>query len=108
MADFEIKQNDLLPEITATLLEPDDSPLDLTGATVRFVMRHTSMANVAKVAAAATVVSPTAGTVKYIWTGTDTDTAGDYLAEWEVTYPAGTLSVPNTGYILVRIHPELA
>lgn len=106
MADFDIGKGDLLPVIEGTLLE-DGSPVNLTGATVLFRMVNAS--GVVKVAAAATVVGVLTGDVEYGWAGTDTDTAGTYQAEWEVTFTGvKPLTFPNKKpKISIVVHPTL-
>ena len=82
------------PSLTGTLTV-DGVAFDLTGSTVKLKMRAVGSATL-KVDAAATVVSAPAGTVRYDWVSADLDTAGDYLAWWEVTVPGGK----------VQDHPE--
>lgn len=60
---------------------------DLTGHTVKLKMRALRSSTL-KVDAAATVVTPAAGTVRYDWGASDLDTAGLYLAWFEVTETA--------------------
>ena len=92
--------------IQATLTDGAGAVVDLTSATVRFLMRAKN-ATSAKVAAAATIVNAAGGVVKYTWTGTDTDTAGRYLAEFEVTIGGKKQSFPNDRYIDVVVLKDL-
>lgn len=84
------------PSITDTLTI-DGVPFDLTGSAVAFKMRAVGSATL-KVNAAAAIVTPTAGAVRYDWQAADLDTAGDYLGWWSVTLPGGN----------VQDHPEFA
>jgi hypothetical protein len=77
------------PSLSDTL-KVDNVAFDLTGSTVKFKMRLESSATL-KVDTAATIVAPTAGTVRYDWAAIDVDTGGDYLGWWEVTLPGGKL-----------------
>ena len=113
MSDFFLKRNDLLPVLAATL-EDADGAIDLAGATVKLLMRDRALGTV-KVNAAATVVQVGDGTdgskgkVSYTWAGTNTDTAGTYDAEWQITFSTGkTLTVPNDVYDSVVIVADLA
>jgi hypothetical protein len=92
--------------ITGTCTD-DNGVVDLTNATsVRFMMGlEGSTTN--KVAAAATFVSRPAGTVQYAWTGTDTDTVGDYDGEFEVTWPGSKPETfPNRGFIKISVYQD--
>lgn len=102
-----MKRNDLLPEINATLRDANGTVVDLTGASLEFHMFTTAGAS--KVNTTATIVSAAAGTVKYTWVGTDTDTAGEYNAEWEVTFASTKpQTFPNSGHTTVTIVADLA
>jgi hypothetical protein len=104
---FTIKQNDRSPPITATLTA-GGSAVDLSGCTVKFIMRAPG-ASSAKVNTAATIVSASAGTVSYSWGATDTDTAGLYQAEWEVTFAGGIKRTwPAEDYLYILIVSDLA
>jgi len=103
---FLIKKGDTSPGVLYAITPTD---IILTGATVVFSMRKT-LANTNKVdRASATVVTATGTpTLGYDWQAGDTDTAGVFNAEFEVTYSDGTIETfPNDGYIVVRIDEDL-
>lgn len=105
---FYIKEGDTSPELQATLKDAEGSAIDLTGASARFHMRAPGAA-AAAVDAAATVVTAASGIVKYTWIAGDTDVAGRYEAEFEITFGDGSIeSFPNRGYIPVRISSDIA
>lgn len=101
MTPYQIKQGDRLPALTASV------GFDLTGATVAFVLTPKARGAPAKVNAAATVVSATAGTVQYNWGATDTDTIGEYFGEFVATFAGGRRSYPQGGYLDIEVIPHL-
>lgn len=105
---FYIKQNDTGPSLSAILKDENNVPVLLTGATVRFHMRAVDSDQV-KVDAVATIVNASSGSVRYDWVEADTDTPGAHFAEFEVTYPDGTVETfPNDGYTAVQIVADIA
>lgn len=105
---FLMTKNDLLPELTATLQDADGVAVDLSGATgIEFHMVPVG-SSTPKVNATAAFVDQANGRVKYSWTGTDTDTAGEFYGEFEVAWGAFTETFPNGEHIVVRIQEELA
>lgn len=105
MSTFAIKRNDTSPSWVVTLTEAAGN---LSGATVNMHMKLPG-ASSAKVDAACTIVDATAGTVRYDWSSGDTDTAGLYEAEFEVTYSDATVETfPNVGFFLVNVDGDLA
>ncbi len=109
---FEIKQGDLLDELKLTLLEPDEKTAVssfVAEDVVRFHMKE-SLSGAVLIDAAAAWVSAPAGTVKYLWQAGDTDVAGSYIGEIEVTKDTGgkVQSFPTKKYFRVNITEKLA
>lgn len=110
---FDVGRGDLLPALTAAATYSDGTVIDLTAATSpKFIMRLASAADgsTPKVNATATVVDGAAGTIRYAWSGTDTDTAGTYTAEFEVVIGGKKLTIPNrkSGKLIVVVSEDYA
>jgi hypothetical protein len=107
METFNIKRGDTSPSLLYALIP---SSTVLTGATVRFSMKDHLSGAVKINRAAVTVVTATGSpTVRYDWNGTDTDTAGFYFAEFEVTYAGGAIETfPNSDFVLVQVTDDIA
>lgn len=105
--EFNLKRGDTAPSILYALLPVDT---DLSGATVRFSMSKNDDGAVKINRAAAVVVTATGTpTVRYDWQPADTDEAGFFSAEFEVTYSGGAVETfPNSGHIPVTISPDIA
>lgn len=106
MADFTIKKGDTAPVWQVSLTNSVGTAVDLTGSTVKFVMRAvTAVAPTTN--ALATLVTPTAGLVSYTFTATDTATAGLFQGSFIVTggYYPGTY--PGSGYLEIAIEEDL-
>jgi len=107
-ADFSTHQGGTDTFITG-LVDASNTPIDLTGATVALLLRSlTSLAPV-QLANMAEVMTPaTLGGVQYTFAASDTVTAGNYMANWVVTYAGGQVATyPNPGYMWVEIEPSL-
>lgn len=106
---FDIKRGDLLPSLAAVLLNNDGSVVDLSSATgvkLYACLKGSLVETIAGVAAV--IVSAVAGSVRYDFTGTDTAIAGEYMAEWRVTWTGGkTSSYPGNGYDRFFVVPKL-
>ncbi len=84
------------------------APIDLTGATVKFLMKPIGSGTVLKVNTAATIVTAAAGVVKHTWISTDVDTVGVFNIEWEITFGDGTVeTIPGDVYEQVEIIADL-
>lgn len=89
MSDLTFVQGDTQPSVHGTLTTSGVA-IDLTTAlSVRFQMRLSSEFRYL-VDAAATVVTPASGIVRYDWAVGDLATPGDYVARWLITYSDGT------------------
>lgn len=104
---FRIKTNDTAPVLVATLTNAAGQKINLESATVRFHMKKYGASSL-KVDAVASIVDATEGKVQYEWQGADTDVAGTFYGEFEVTYSDSKIETfPNNGYFTIIIHEDL-
>lgn len=78
-------QGNNAPDIEGTI-KKEDTPLDLTDCSVRFQMRKQDDRRFT-VNAPASITDASAGEVRYSWAANDLAVPGDYLVQWQVTYP---------------------
>lgn len=92
---FYIKRGDTDPSISV-ICEPRNK-VDITGSTVKFFMKNLESGIVAVNGEAGYIVSPAdPPQVGYDWQVGETDTVGDYRAEFQITYPNGRIATfPN-------------
>lgn len=129
MTIHHLKRDDTSPGIRRQLTEgagATGSAIDLSGCTVTFQMRERENTFLQPaygddegdllIDADATIIQSTdpdgnivdKGVVQYAWQPADTTVADTYLGEFTVTYGDGTRETfPNTGHMLVAIHPDL-
>src|SRR5262245_48915023 len=100
--DFYLKSGDKLPKFSA-IPKLDGEAADLTGAT-GVSLNFRRIGATAGVTQTATIVDPAAGAVEYQWQDGDLE-AGDYQADWSVTFATGVVHLPNDGYIFFRVLP---
>lgn len=101
--DFFLRQGDTSPAITGVLKDAADQVVSLVGATVTFRAALVADPTVT-IEGAATVDDAPGGEVSYGWQDGDTDTPGDWLAEWRADFGGGTvMTFPNGGYVRIRI-----
>ena len=104
-----MKRNDTLPLVKISVVERDldnpavTTPVDLTGASAKFIMVTDADPRVVKVNAAATITDALNGKVEYSWISADTDTSGDYLAEFEITLTGGKITLPSDDSLKIKI-----
>lgn len=103
-----IKEGDRRPSVTMQALDAVGAPVNFgVGATAKFIMTRKGEAT-PTVNAAATIVDATLGKLQYDWATGNTDAAGVYDAEFEVTFGDGRkLSIPNFEHLVVVIHEDL-
>lgn len=107
MSDFAIKQGDVLPVLNDTLSYNDGSLANLTGASVKFIMRSITALG-PTINTTATIVTPVSGTVSYTFTPTDTTTAGRYQGAWVVVFANGKQQqFPTIGYLDIAIDENI-
>lgn len=108
MAKFTIKQNDTSPALKIQCIDSSGTAIDITNASVEFHMINDSD-DTEKInsSSGTSITDASNGYVQYEWSDGDTDTVGQYKAEFQVTYDDGTIETfPNNGFITVDIHKE--
>ncbi len=90
--------------IDAFTIEGD--PIDLTGATVKFILKNIASGEV--FTRNATITDAAEGEVEYQPIAADVATVGRYVAEWEITYTGGKKqTVPEEHYINIEVKADL-
>lgn len=111
-ADWEIKQTDTQPSFADTLALSDGTVPPLHGATLALQIRSLTDATLQTLTGTATITDPNAGEVLFEPTAADTAVAGNYFAEWVVTYAVSTglgqQTFPTVGFNWLEIQPSLA
>jgi hypothetical protein len=105
-----MKRNDTAPVLRRQLVDGNGDPADLTGAEVLFNMRPSrkGLELVIDGVACSIDVDPTTGFATYEWVPADTETAGRYLAEFQVTFVNEKVETfPNDSYIRIKIVEDL-
>jgi len=112
-ADFFIAQGDTTSPLATTLLDKNDDPVDLAGATVTLQLYDLEGGTSSVVSdddANAQVgdgSDGSMGNVSYDWNDGETEDAGYYLASFLVTFAGGdTQTYPNDAPFLVAITPD--
>lgn len=89
MADFTIKRNDTAPPLgPGTLRDAAGNAVNITGATSVKLTVTPVGGTTPKFSAEVQVLDAATGRWQYKWAATDTDTAGSYTFQIQVTYAA--------------------
>lgn len=104
--DITIKRGDTRNAIKAILKDSSGNPVNLENCHVKFHMAQLNRPAV--ISRAAHIENAAAGEVWVVWAPGETDVAGIYRAEFEVTYDDGRRETfPNDGYISIQILNDL-
>jgi hypothetical protein len=108
-ADFVIRQDDTAPRLFADLTDGNGNPVTVTGSTVRLHLHPLTSELGVDLDLAAFVDPDVANRVYYDWSADDTQYAGYYGGEWQVTYANTQIETfPNQGWFLVNVVAQLA
>lgn len=109
---FELKRHATRPYLRFKVTQIDESDVesafDFTGAlTATFLLYDSD--GVQKVSSGAIIESPkSSGVLRYMWQSSDTDTAGEFRAEFDVNYGGGVkLTLPLETHLMVRVYEDL-
>ncbi len=108
MAEFFTKRNDT-KALTAQFKDTTGAVVDITGASVVFTMTGPDNNNTKKVdRGTVTITTASTGKVSYPWQSGETNQAGLFKGEFEVTYSSGLVETfPAEGAINIRIAGDL-
>ena len=103
---FNIKQNDTSPALSVVVADSSGTAINITGASVIFKMRAVNSSSL-KVNSSATITNASNG-VSYTFSASDTDTAGLFQGEFQVTFSGGAIETfPNSEYISINVLDDL-
>lgn len=103
---FFIKQNDTSPSLAAYIQTSAGDAVNLVGATAKLHIKETGGSTL--LVKTMTITDAVEGLVQYDWVDPDTNIAGTYNAEIEITYSDGKIETyPNNGYFTITITSEL-
>ena len=111
MTLFTIKRGDTSPALSATLLDPDGEPADLSLAErVEFRMNapYDDELITGSTDDNVSYLNKGEGRVQYDWQPGDTDTVGQKEAEFVVEYSNGNIrTYPNDGFFYINIEQDI-
>lgn len=105
---FKMKKDDTRPYLKVTVTDENGDAVSLVSATVKFSMTTDDDTRTAKVSEqACNITDESNGVAEYRWSASDTDTAGDYLGEFQVTLSDSTVfTVPNDDSLKIKIRAD--
>ena len=100
---FKIKKSDTKPTINVELQYNNGSAIDLTGATVYFIMGNLTDYSTYR-SGLATITGSTTGQCQYNWNVLDTGSVGTYWGEFQATWGVGSvMTLPNNHNLKIEI-----
>lgn len=107
-ADWTITEGDTEPVFYDELTYSNKEKVDLTGATVEFVMRSLTSGSPLSLTGSVEIIAATEGKLAYLPSAKDTAIAGAYMAQWRITFSGGeTMTFPTVGYLSVEVQESL-
>lgn len=107
MADFFLKQGDLLPKLAATFTDGTGAAVNLAGCTVSLRIRAFGIGTVTAILPCA-IVDAAAGKAEHTWLAGETSVAGDFQADFLITTPTGIMTIPNDKSLVLSIASGLS
>ena len=106
MGQAVFEKGDTKPPLKVQATDFEGDPIDVSGAMLYFNMFDRSGEIVVDGGAVSLVTDGTDGKIQYSWQDGDTDETGVYKAEFVAEYSDGVLTIPNDGFIDVRINED--
>jgi hypothetical protein len=111
MSVHHIREGDTAPNWRTRLFDAEGDPIDLTGAIVRLHVteeRTTTQVQIDALATPDPDQVANRGWVDYEFTSGDTNQPGRFWAEWEITFPDGSVqTVPTRGHDILIVYGQL-
>ncbi len=106
-----LKKGDTVPvrelELQEENSDGDRVPIDLTGSSVEFFVYDNQNGDLLIDEGTVNIVDSVNGLIEYEWEDGDTQRTGVHKGEFVVKYADGELTVPNDGFIPVKITEDL-
>jgi hypothetical protein len=108
-ADFVIRQGDTAPRLTGTLTDGNGDPVVVTGSDVLLHLHGLTVENDLILTGAVDEDAVDDNGVYYDWEPEDTEEAGYYSGEWQVTFVNGQIQTfPNDSVFLIQVSEQVA
>ena len=103
---FKIKKEDTNPALSVTLQYSDETPVDLTGGSVWFIMANRDFSQYTS--GLCTIGTPAgSGVCEYRWTGgIDTGSVGTYWGEFETIWTGSKMTLPSDHSLQIQVYED--